>query len=377
MFHEPIPPPLRRRRWPRYVVALFVLLLLGAGWTWTWYYAANKAQAAVAGWRAREAKAGRDYACGSQTTSGYPFRIEVSCDKASALLRSNRPPVEIEAGGILVSAEVYAPTRLTSEIAGPVTIAKIGETPLIVANWQHGRSSVSGTPKVPRTFSLVFDRPVINLVNGTQQTNLLRARRIEVHGHIVSGSKADAVIELAFRLDHFSAPGLYPAAAKPVDADIVVRLQGLGDFSPEPWRARLRGLQARGGHLDVTRARFSEGTTLAVGSGSLAIDRKGQLGGALSVTVAGLAPFLAAIGAPQLVQQSRGMDKAAGFLNRLSPGLGDAARQQAGANLDVGIDMLGKPASLEGRKAVTLPLRFADGAAYLGPIPLGNTPPLF
>lgn len=71
------------------------------------------------------------------------------------------------------------------------------------------------------------------------------------------------------------------------------------------------------------------------------------------------------------------MDKVAGMLDRLAPGLGDVARQSAGANLGLGIAMLGKPATLDGRQAVTLPLRFSDGTAYLGPVPLGSTPKLF
>jgi hypothetical protein len=43
----------------------------------------------------------------------------------------------------------------------------------------------------------------------------------------------------------------------------------------------------------------------------------------------------------------------------------------------LGINMLGQQTSLEGRPAVTLPLRFKEGVAYLGPIPLGPTPALF
>jgi hypothetical protein len=57
--------------------------------------------------------------------------------------------------------------------------------------------------------------------------------------------------------------------------------------------------------------------------------------------------------------------------------LGDVARQQAGANISAGINMLGEQATLEGKRAVTLPLRFNDGAVFLGPIPIGNTPALF
>jgi hypothetical protein len=93
--------------------------------------------------------------------------------------------------------------------------------------------------------------------------------------------------------------------------------------------------------------------------------------------MAGLEQFLAAIGAQQKIQASPHMDKLAGALDRLAPGLGDVARQQAGANLSAGINMLGEQTTLEGKRAVTLPLRFTDGAAFLGPIPIGDTPALF
>jgi hypothetical protein len=64
-------------------------------------------------------------------------------------------------------------------------------------------------------------------------------------------------------------------------------------------------------------------------------------------------------------------------LDRLAPGLGGAIRDRYGSNLvAAGIAMLGKPAELDGKKAVSLPLRFVDGAAFLGPIPLGQIPPL-
>ena len=71
------------------------------------------------------------------------------------------------------------------------------------------------------------------------------------------------------------------------------------------------------------------------------------------------------------------MDRLAGALDRLAPGLGDVARQQAGANIGLGINLIGEQTTLEGKRAVTLPLRFNDGAVYLGPIPIGNTPALF
>ena len=59
------------------------------------------------------------------------------------------------------------------------------------------------------------------------------------------------------------------------------------------------------------------------------------------------------------------------------PGLGNVARQQVGANISAGINLLGEQTTLEGKRAVTLPLRFSDGAVFLGPIPIGKTPALF
>jgi hypothetical protein len=368
----------RRRTGRRYVILLFLVLALIGGWIWFWQYAAEEAHAAMEGWRAREAKAGRIYDCGAQRFGGFPFRFEVSCDRASAVFQSNEPPVEIKAKSVLVAAQVYQPNLIISEFHGPLTIADLGKAPKIVANWKLGQSSVSGTPKAPERVSLVFDQPAIDLVNGDTTSTLLRAGHIELHGRIAEGSVTDnPVIEIALLMDQCAAPILHPAAAQPVDLRINGVLRGLGDFAPKPWHERFRELQQRGGRIDITQVRIKQGETLAVGSGSLSIDPSGQLDGRVNVTVAGLEPFLIAIGAPEVVRKSRTVDKMAGMLDRLSPGLGNVAREQAGANLSAGIAMLGQPGTLEGRQAVTLPLVFKDGVVYLGPIPLGPTPALF
>jgi len=78
-----------------------------------------------------------------------------------------------------------------------------------------------------------------------------------------------------------------------------------------------------------------------------------------------------------MVQASPNMDKLAGTLDRLVPGLGNVARQQAGANMSLGLNLLGEQTTLEGKHAVTLPLRFDDGSIFLGPIRIGNAPALF
>ena len=366
-----------RRSW-RYISLLILIAALFGGWSWLWSYASGRAEVAIAGWRAREATAGRLYDCGSQSIGGYPFRIEVTCEHASALFNSNQPPVEIKATGILIAAQIYQPTLLISEFHGPLTIADPGQPPSIVVNWKLAQSSVRGTPAAPERVSLVLDKPVVDRISGGSQQNLLRAQRIEIHGRIAEGSAANRpVIEAMLRLDHASAPDLLPAAVEPVDADITAVLRGLTDFSPKPWPVRFRAMQAAGGQIEITQARVQQGETIAVGSGSIALNPNGRLEGQLRLTVAGIEPFLQSIGAQQMVQSSPTVDKLAGALDRLAPGLGTVARQQAGANISAGINLLGEQTTLEGKRAVTLPLRFDDGRMFLGPIPIGNAPALF
>jgi hypothetical protein len=368
-----------RRTRRRYVTMVVLVLALIGGWSWFWHYAADKAQVALDGWRAREAKAGRIYSCGTQSVGGYPFRFEVECDQASALFRSNQPPVEIKASGMSIAAQVYQPNLLITEFHGPLTIADLGQAPNIIVNWKLAQSSVSGTPASPERVSLVFDKPMVERVSGGNRQTILRAQHIEIHGRIAEGSAASRpVIETVLRLRQASAADIAPVLGQPVDADITAVLRGLNNFAPKPWPARFREIQAAGGRIDITAARVQQGDTIAVGEGALSLNANGRLQGQLHLTVAGIEPFLAAMGAQQIMQNSQDMNKVAGALDRLLPGLGGMARQQAtGSNLSLGINLLGQHTTLEGKPAVIVPLHFDDGSIFLGPLKIGDAPALF
>ena len=58
-------------------------------------------------------------------------------------------------------------------------------------------------------------------------------------------------------------------------------------------------------------------------------------------------------------------------------GLGKVVKQNTNVGVAVGINSLGTEAELEGKKARSFPLRFADGAVFLGPLKVGQIPPLF
>ncbi|MCW5689027.1 MAG: DUF2125 domain-containing protein [Pseudolabrys sp.] len=370
--------PVRRSSTRRYVVLLVLVVALIGGWSAFWYVAAGKVQSTLEGWRAREAKSGRVYQCGKEGVGGFPFRFEFTCQNASAVFQTRHAPLEAKIGGVVVVSQVYQPTLLISEFQGPLTITAPGKPPELTMNWALFQSSVRGTPAAPERVSLVFDKPTLDALDGGTPQPLLRAEHLELHARLLEGLVSDhPVLEVAIRTRGAFAPRVPALAAQPVDAVFDTVFRGLTDFSPKPWPERFREIAANKGRIEITETRAVQGETLAVGAGNLSIGDNGRLQGQLDLTVAGLEPFLKSINAEQLVQASPSVDRLASALDRLSPGLGQAAKQQVGANLSAGINMLGRKTTLEGRPAVSLPLRFDDGRMYLGPIPLGDSPTLF
>jgi hypothetical protein len=163
---------------------------------------------------------------------------------------------------------------------------------------------------------------------------------------------------------------------QPLDADITATLRGFPDLSPKPWPDRFRELQARGGKIEVTKARVDQGDVIAVSAGTLGLTPRGGLDGELQVTIVGIEKVLKALDIDRIVSQGN-IGTALGKLDRIMPGLGQFARQNAGPGIVAGLGAIGKSTTLDGKPAVTVPLRFVDGQVLLGPVPVGRVPPLF
>ena len=362
----------------RFIVLLILAVVLAAGWSWLWRYSAEEAGTTIEGWRAREAKAGRIYNCGSQSIGGFPFRFEVKCDKVSVMLQSSQPPLAISAGNFLIAAEVYAPTTLMSEFSGPLTVADPGHTPNFIANWSFGRSDLGRHPGFARAH--VADVRQSDRRSGERQP-AAEFLACQAHRYPRPHRRGFRREKSGRRSGAATGGGVAagPASGRG-DADRCRHHLGAAGFERFFAQAVARALSpvAGGGRAHRRHAgACAAGTDDAVGQGTLSLNAAGRLQGEMQVTVAGLEPFLAAIGAQKAVQSSPDMDKVAGALDRLLPGLGNVAREQAGANLSAGISLLGQQSTLEGQRAVTLPLRVDDGAIFLGPIKIGNAPALF
>jgi hypothetical protein len=388
--------PRRRSLWRLFIMPA-LLLVAAIAWSAFWFYAASKVDETADAWRAREAKSGRVYECAKRSLAGFPFRFEARCSDASVALVSqtagaSQAPITAKLSEILVVAQVYDPKLLIAEFAAPATISGPEQLSL-TANWSTARSSIVGLPAVPQRVAIVFDDPAIDRVNASVQTPLARAKHVELHARLADGSAQDhPVIETALQIAGGSLQELHPLLGQPFDADVRTLLTGLQDFSPKPWPARFREIQAAGGHVEILQSRIAQGDLIAVAAGTLGLNAGGRIDGELQMTVAGIEKVIPALGIEKMMEEGvpqATLDRVApgvktqdinnlfGALNRAVPGLGNVVKQNANVGVAAGINALGKEAVLEGKKARAFPLRFVDGAVFLGPIKVGQVPPLF
>jgi hypothetical protein len=304
-----------------------------------------------------------------------------------------RAPFTARLGEIMVIAQIYQPKLLIAEFKAPATLADRGEPPSMKVNWTSGRSSVSGLPDIPQRASIVFENPSIDRINGPLQTPLARAGRAELHGRFAEGSAQDhPVIETVLQISGGSVQEVHPLLAAPFDVNVETRMSGLKDFTPKPWPERFREIQAAGGHVEIVRSRVQQGDLVSVAAGTLSLNAQGRIDGELQMTVAGIEKVIPALGIEKMLEEgvpqatldrvapgvkTQDLNKMFSALDRAIPGLGKAVKQNANAGVTAGINSLGKEAELEGKKARAFPLRFVDGAVFLGPLKVGQVPPLF
>ena len=390
--------PRRRPLW-RLFIAPVLLLVAAIAWSAFWFFAASQVDVQADAWRAREAKSGRLYDCAKRSVAGFPFRLEIRCESPSVSLVSQtagqsavQTPVRAKLGEILVVAQVYDPKLVIAEFTAPATISDSAAQSFVV-NWRIGRSSIVGLPATPQRASIVFDDPAIDRNDGSARARLAYARHVELHGRLLEGSPPDQpTIESVLQINQGSIQGVHPLLAEPFDADVRAVLSGLKDFAPKPWPVRFRELQAAGGHIEIVQSRVQQGDLIAVAAGTLGLNANGRIDGELQMTVAGIEKVIPALGIDKMLEEgvpqatldrvapgvkTQDLNNLFGALDRAIPGLGKVVKQNANVGVAAGISALGKEAELEGKKARSFPLRFVDGAVFLGPLKVAQTPPLF
>jgi hypothetical protein len=154
-------------------------------------------------------------------------------------------------------------------------------------------------------------------------------------------------------------------------------VRGFSDLSPKPWAKRFREMQAAGGGIDIKSLRIVQADAIIVGNGTLSIGANGKLNGLIRVAIAGLEQLVPRLGIDRMIGQGLERLSGNGGLDRLVPGLGESIRATANTSVIDNLKKMGQPTSIGNQPAIVLPLRFTDGAIYLGMLRLGEAPSLF
>ncbi len=378
------PAPRRRRIWP-IALSVCVIIVLAGGWCWLWYYAASEADRTLSGWVQREAAAGRVYSCGAQDITGFPFRIQAHCVEAGAQINSNQPPFAVNARDITFAAQVYHPTRLVANVTGPLTLSIPGQPPSFTANWTRAQMTVSGVPPAQESVTVSVDNPKVDQSINASATTIFTADSAEVQSRMIGGSAANnPVIDTLVRFAAATAPTVHPLLAEPVQGELDAVFKGFKDLAPKPWAQRFREMQASGGSIAIKRLRLERKDSIIVGEGELTLNPDGKVEGLIRVAISGVENIVPRLGIDRAI--NRGISRLSGdkdtsqglnMLDQLMPGLGGAIRSTATASVIDSLNKMGQPTEIDNKPAIVLPLRFSDGSAYLGMIPLGDVPPLF
>jgi hypothetical protein len=359
-----------RRRWPLFL-SFGLLLILAVAWTGLWFYAAARAEVEVAAWRKREWLAGRHQDCASQSIGGYPFRFELRCHGASVELRG-APSLNLKLPFALAAVHVDDPNLLIGEFTGPLEVSESGHPPKYVAHWNLGQASVRGLPSEVGRAVLVLD--ALTVRDTSSGDIVVKAQRLELDGRQAPGSRPDRpLVEAALRLSGAVADKIHPLAAVPIDAEIASVVRGITDLAPKPWPVRFKEWQAQDGQIDIIKGRIAQQDVIAVGAGTLKLTARGGLDGNLQVTVVGIEKVLKMFDIERVMSEGQ-IGATLSALDRLIPGLGGIARQNAAPSL---IAALGQRAVLEDKPALAFPVRFVDGVVFLGPFQVGQVAPLF
>lgn len=387
MIHPVLAP--RRPLW-RVLILPALLGVAMIGWTAFWFHAASSTESIIDGWREREAKSGRAFDCGDRHLGGYPFRLEVSCRKTRFEWTTSANPITADLAETLFVADVFDPVTLRAEFASPLRVSEANFGRGLTVSWKGARADLVGLPTAPRLVALTFEGPAARWEGPSGPSSPFQADLAELRARMVSGSPTDnPVVEIVLKLVTARAAAVHLIAEDTFDGDVAVTLRGLKDFSPKPWPARLRELQANGGRIELTNARLHRPGMTAVATGELGLTDKGRLDGELRLTVAGIERLVESLDLEKLLahglsaaQEKTGVKadditKLLGAVDAFVPGLGNIAREQASSGLKAGLAFLGEKTTLEGQPALTLPLRLVDGRVFLGPVDVGESPALF
>ncbi len=301
---------------------------IAAIWGGIWYYAASKTKAVIADSIMNEATHGRDWTCPNRRVSGFPFRIEVTCDAPTFTSKLEGKAGSGNLGGLSVQARITDPTRAIATLKSPLKFEAQGT--IINLNWADAKTSLSGSNNSLNDFSLDMSQVSIAIKTPQGENIIAGANRININlAQDALDTPLSAPFKLLTKLEGVTFAPLDSLAgnAQPLNFEAQLRATHVPLKPNLDWRIMLDAWRDAGGTLSIALLDINKGIIHLDAKGNLALDEVRKITGKLSANFKGLNKLLENMN-----------------LNSLS--------------------------SFASNNGVTL--NFRNGKILLGPIPIGN-----
>ncbi|MDQ0396486.1 DUF2125 domain-containing protein [Labrys monachus] len=353
---SPPAPSQRRASGRRVFLPTLLLGVVVVAWSGFWWYASTRVQSEWSRFVVRQAELGRQIRCADQSFGGYPFRLEVRCTNPQ--VTSTRPgqSFDVHLADLGAVAQVYQPNKVILEAKGPLTVVDgEGEGATVTANWASAEASMGIWTSGPSNADIVIKGLDANATRAGQATSLVAGANVEAHIRLAVGANAaPGAYDVVAKADAGSMPPLdrMLGGPEPLSGEFQATVTQI-DLQPRPMRERLRAWAADGGSLQIVLAQLNRGPSSVKAAGTVALDDGGHPAGDLTVALAG-------------INEMSGSLQQAGLASGRLVGL-----------MGVGLSMLGKPTNIDGKTAVEVPVRLANGKVSIGSFPAGRLPSLF
>jgi hypothetical protein len=328
------------------ILALIFALLI-AGWSLFWFLAAQQTEALLDAWTKREKSVDRIWTCPNRRIAGYPFGIEIICEKPGFSGEVLGRQLTGGVNAFHATASLFHPDKVEVLAAPPFELRSDDGDGEINLQWSVMRVRLDGLPQDVGAVSV--EGSDVTLRGGLKGLGALAGRAGSASGTvaIVPERRADDVYTFHLALDDASVPALdallgsTPPDAIRFDGTVTKANFGVAGTVAE----RLEHWRLAGGHIEFTEAAVTRGATRLAARGALQLDDQHRPQGLLDAEFAGAEPLLKRYGVnPSLV--------AAGSL--LSALLGGKPN--------------GAAASAGGPPSLHLPVTLQSGLVTIGPV---------
>jgi len=353
--------------------------LLMVGWSGAWVFALHSLNTTVAEWREWEDNSGRQYSCASEGIGGSPLRVEMLCGGLKAAITTENGKFIAEAKQLRVAVDLFHASVIVSKLEGPLSFAELGQPDSFKGSWSHAKATLTGPKPTPDGLLIELADFKLDRVADDGTEPLVSAEAVAFNAHldpIATAATKKAAYVLTSDITAGSLLSGPPIRAQPFEARIKAVLHGVGDMTPKPLPARIKGWQRNGGLVEMTSLEFRGGSTNANAQGTIRLSEHGGADGLLELSGADYDSVYAALTGKTTTSRTD---------SQATPEAADNTRQHvtrrlpgAGIEENPGVPTLSSEVPAAPTNNRKLPaLRFADGAVYFGSISLGRLPALF